>query len=180
MILPPTLGLCCAVLVNRPFVAALVVTVLAAIAGPAVAQRLPFERTIDVTPGATLDVATFRGKVNVTGHDARQIRIDGTVTIRPASDFRTTQNPMDVARRVADRPRIEVNGNVVRLRPPLDADELRVTTVSYDVRVPRDTRVIIAHHDTVIEPDDHVIVFVVNKRMVPRVEKLFQVDLGFF
>ena len=39
--------------------------------------------------------------------------------------------------------------------------------------------VIIAHHDTVIEPDDHVIVFVVNKRMVPVVEKLFQVDVGF-
>ena len=43
-----------------------------------------------------------------------------------------------------------------------------------------DDQVIIAHHDTIIEPDDHVIVFVVNKRMVPKVEKLFQVDLGFF
>jgi trk system potassium uptake protein TrkA len=43
-----------------------------------------------------------------------------------------------------------------------------------------DTQVIIAHHDTVIEPDDHVIVFVVNKRMVPKIEKLFQVDIGFF
>jgi len=43
-----------------------------------------------------------------------------------------------------------------------------------------DYQVIIAHHDTVIEPDDHVIVFVVNKRMVPKIEKLFQVDLGFF
>jgi trk system potassium uptake protein TrkA len=31
----------------------------------------------------------------------------------------------------------------------------------------------------VIEAEDHVIVFVVNKRMVPRVEKLFQVDVGF-
>ena len=39
---------------------------------------------------------------------------------------------------------------------------------------------IIAHHDTVIEADDHVIVFVVNKRMVPKVEKLFQVAAGFF
>ena len=39
--------------------------------------------------------------------------------------------------------------------------------------------VLIAHHDTVIEPEDHVIVFVINKRMVPRVEKLFQVDVGF-
>jgi trk system potassium uptake protein TrkA len=43
-----------------------------------------------------------------------------------------------------------------------------------------ETQVVIAHHDTIIEPGDHVIVFVVNKRMVPKVEKLFQVDLGFF
>jgi trk system potassium uptake protein TrkA len=43
-----------------------------------------------------------------------------------------------------------------------------------------DHQVIIAHHDTVIETDDHVIVFVINKRMVPKIEKLFQVDIGFF
>ena len=36
-----------------------------------------------------------------------------------------------------------------------------------------------AHHDIIIEPEDHVIVFVVNKRTVPQVEKLFQVDIGF-
>jgi trk system potassium uptake protein len=42
-----------------------------------------------------------------------------------------------------------------------------------------DHEVIIAHHDSVIESDDHVVVFVVNKRMVPMVEKLFQVDVGF-
>jgi len=42
-----------------------------------------------------------------------------------------------------------------------------------------DYDVIIAHHDTLIETEDHVIVFVVNKRMVPRIEKLFQVEVGF-
>ncbi|MGE5319305.1 MAG: Trk system potassium transporter TrkA [Hyphomicrobiaceae bacterium] len=41
-------------------------------------------------------------------------------------------------------------------------------------------KVVIAHHDTVIESDDHVIVFVVNKRLIPKVEKLFQVGIGFF
>jgi trk system potassium uptake protein TrkA len=41
-------------------------------------------------------------------------------------------------------------------------------------------QVIIAHHDTVIEPEDHVIVFVSNKRLLPRVERLFQVGIGFF
>ncbi len=39
--------------------------------------------------------------------------------------------------------------------------------------------VIIAHHDTVIQAEDHVIVFVINKRDVAKVEKLFQVGVGF-
>ena len=39
--------------------------------------------------------------------------------------------------------------------------------------------VLMAHHDIVIEPDDHVIVFVVNKRTVSKVEKLFQVNVSF-
>ena len=42
-----------------------------------------------------------------------------------------------------------------------------------------DYQVLMAHHDIGIEPDDHVIVFVVNKRIVPEVEKLFQVTVGF-
>jgi trk system potassium uptake protein TrkA len=41
-------------------------------------------------------------------------------------------------------------------------------------------RVLIAHHDTVIHSDDHVIVFMPRKRMVPEVEKLFQVGATFF
>jgi len=41
-------------------------------------------------------------------------------------------------------------------------------------------RVLVAHHDTVIEPEDHLLVFVARKRMIQRVEKLFQVGVGFF
>jgi len=44
----------------------------------------------------------------------------------------------------------------------------------------RGEQVVIAHHDTVIEAEDHVIVFVIDKRMVRKVEKLFQVSVGFF
>jgi trk system potassium uptake protein TrkA len=40
-------------------------------------------------------------------------------------------------------------------------------------------RVIIAHHDTVVQPHDHVIVFVPRRRMVREVEKLFQVSATF-
>lgn len=44
----------------------------------------------------------------------------------------------------------------------------------------RGEEVIIAHHDTLIQTEDHVIIFVLNKRIIPKVEKLFQVGLGFF
>lgn len=43
----------------------------------------------------------------------------------------------------------------------------------------RGGKVIIAHHDVVIEPEDHLILFVVDKRHIPEVEKLFQVGVTF-
>lgn len=43
----------------------------------------------------------------------------------------------------------------------------------------RDGEVIIAHHDTVIEAEDHVILFVVDKAQIPEVERLFQVGVTF-
>ncbi|MFN4148492.1 MAG: Trk system potassium transporter TrkA [Rhodocyclaceae bacterium] len=42
-----------------------------------------------------------------------------------------------------------------------------------------ETRVIIPHHDTMIESGDHVIVFCMRKREVAQVEKLFQVGFQF-
>lgn len=44
----------------------------------------------------------------------------------------------------------------------------------------RNGEVIMGHHDRLIEPEDHVIVFVINKQMIRKVEKLFQVNVGFF
>ncbi|HLS97649.1 MAG: Trk system potassium transporter TrkA [Porticoccaceae bacterium] len=44
----------------------------------------------------------------------------------------------------------------------------------------RNGEVIIAHRDTVIESGDHVIVFVVDKKRVKDIEKLFQVGFTFF
>jgi trk system potassium uptake protein TrkA len=41
------------------------------------------------------------------------------------------------------------------------------------------SRVVIAHHDAVIEPEDHVILFLVNKTLVAKVERLFHVGITF-
>jgi trk system potassium uptake protein TrkA len=40
-------------------------------------------------------------------------------------------------------------------------------------------RVLMPHHDTVIEPNDHLILFIPNKRQVREVERLFQVAATF-
>jgi trk system potassium uptake protein TrkA len=47
------------------------------------------------------------------------------------------------------------------------------------VTLVRDGRVIIAHHDTVIETDDHVILFLTDRRKIENLEKLFQVGVSF-
>jgi trk system potassium uptake protein TrkA len=58
-----------------------------------------------------------------------------------------------------------------------------------DIKLPRGTaigaivrseEVIIAHHDSVIESDDHVILFLSDKSCIQEVERLFQVGVTFF
>jgi trk/ktr system potassium uptake protein len=43
----------------------------------------------------------------------------------------------------------------------------------------RENEVVMAHHDTKIEAEDHVIVFVTDKKTLPKVERLFQVGARF-
>ena len=44
----------------------------------------------------------------------------------------------------------------------------------------RDDKVLIAHDDTIVASDDHVILFLVDRKMIPKVERLFQVGFSFF
>ncbi len=70
-----------------------------------------------------------------------------------------------------------------------DRDSCRVTGRRVDeVELPagatigavvRGSQVLMAHHDTRIEAEDHVILFVTDKKTLPRVEKLFQVGARF-
>ena len=81
------------------------------------------------------------------------------------------QSSKVVGRRIEelDLPKGATIGAIVR--PPATGESDGKTTGKH--------RVLIAHHDTVIESEDHVIVFAINKRIVPKVEKLFQVSIGF-
>lgn len=44
----------------------------------------------------------------------------------------------------------------------------------------RDDKVLIAHDNVVVQTDDHVILFLVDKSRIPEVERLFQVGFAFF
>ena len=44
----------------------------------------------------------------------------------------------------------------------------------------RGAEVLMPHHDTMIEPNDHIVVFIANKRQVKDVERMFQVTATFF
>ena len=58
-------------------------------------------------------------------------------------------------------------------------DELKLPPGTTIGAIVRGKNVIIAHHDTVIEPEDHVILFLVDKSRIREVEKLFQVGITF-
>ena len=58
-------------------------------------------------------------------------------------------------------------------------EELKLPRGTSIGAIVRGNEVLIAHHNTVIESEDHVIMFLVDKRRIADVEKLFQVGVTF-
>jgi trk system potassium uptake protein TrkA len=58
-------------------------------------------------------------------------------------------------------------------------DELKLPPGTTIGAIVRGEEVVIAHHDTVVEPEDHVILFLVDKKHIAEVERLFQVGITF-
>lgn len=60
-------------------------------------------------------------------------------------------------------------------------DEINLPSgVTIGAIVRNDTEVLIAHGHIVVEPDDHVILFLVDRKQLSAVDKLFQVGFSFF
>ena len=60
-----------------------------------------------------------------------------------------------------------------------EVGEVKLPRGASIVSIVREDEVIIAHHDTVIEANDHVIMFLTEKRRIAEVERLFQVGVTF-
>jgi len=59
-------------------------------------------------------------------------------------------------------------------------EQIKLPTGTTISAIVRGEQVIIAHHDTVIEAEDHVILFLTDKKKITDVERLFQVGLTYF
>jgi trk system potassium uptake protein TrkA len=58
-------------------------------------------------------------------------------------------------------------------------EEIELPRGAAIIALVRGEHVIIAHHDTTIETDDHVILFLTDRRQIERLENLFQVGVSF-
>ncbi|SDY78993.1 Trk system potassium transporter TrkA [Nitrosomonas sp. Nm58] len=94
-----------------------------------------------------------------------------------------TKSSNVVGRKIEDikLPKGATIGAIVRGLPLKDKRWMSTRDIGEDIPIEDQdkARVIIAHHDTVIESDDHVILFVVNKKMIRQIERLFQVSASF-
>jgi len=58
-------------------------------------------------------------------------------------------------------------------------EEIRLPRGATISAIVRGEQALMAHHDTVIEADDHVILFITDRRQIDEVERLFEVGVGF-
>jgi hypothetical protein len=137
---------------TRSRVVAVLFLATLASAAPAAAQRFAFERTYDVGPSSVIDIFTTRGTINVRTGEPGRVVVTGAATVRVG--LTVPVNAVDLARRVAGKPPIEQSGERLRLRAPSDPDENRAMTVSYDVRVPPNARVVAVSDSGAIEVRD--------------------------
>ncbi|MDX5363072.1 MAG: Trk system potassium transporter TrkA [Pseudazoarcus pumilus] len=131
---------------------------------------------VDLVQGGPIDIAISPAQISI-GTLLAHVRRGDVVAVH--SLRRGAAEALEIVAR-GDRKHSRVVD-----RPIEDIPLPRGVTIGAIVRnETRDERVIrreviMPHHDTVIEQDDHVIVFCTHKKLVRQVEKLFQVTPGF-
>jgi trk system potassium uptake protein TrkA len=128
----------------------------------------------DMMQGSTIDIAVSPAHA-VIGELLAHVRRGDVVAVH--SLRRGAAEALEgIARGDATTSRL-VGRSMEQLEPSLPAGVRVGALVRGDGR---QQQVLMPHHDTVIEADDHLIMFIPNKRQVRDVERLFQVSATFF
>jgi len=123
---------------------------------------------VDLVQGGEIDIAISPQQATV-GKLLAHVRRGDVVNVH--SLRRGAAEAMEAIAH-GDRSTSKVVGKAIE-----DIDLPEGTTIGAIIR---DDEVLIAHDDTVVKSDDHVILFLVDRKRIPEVERLFQVGLGFF
>lgn len=122
---------------------------------------------VDVAEGTAVDIAVSPALVTI-GALLAHVRRGDVVAVH--SLRRGAAEAIEVIAH-GDRQSSQVVGRRI--------DELPLPDSATIGAIVRGTELVFAHHDTVIEPEDHVILFLADKRRVGEVERLFQVAITF-
>ena len=123
---------------------------------------------VDVVQGGDIDIAISPQQITV-GHLLRHVRRGDIVRVH--SLRRGAAEAIEIIAR-GDPHSSKVVGRML--------EEIKLPEGTTIGAVVRGSEVLMAHHDVVIESDDHVILFLQDKRKIPEIEQLFQVGLHFF
>ena len=94
-----------------------------------------FDRTLNVSGPAELDVSTGSGSIDIRQGSAGRVEIHGR--IRAGSDWlRFSRDAEDVVREIEANPPIEQNGNRIRIGRLENRDSRRNVSISYEIVVP--------------------------------------------
>lgn len=98
-----------------------------------------FDRTLNVTGPLELDITTGSGHINIRAGETSAVRIHGA--IRSSSGWLLSDGDAESkVRYLASNPPIEQSGSFIRIGHITDRSLTRNISISYDVEVPRDTR----------------------------------------
>jgi hypothetical protein len=108
------------------------------IAAQSVRARGTFERTLTVDGPVELSIRTGSGSIEIRTGAGDRVQIIGRVS---AGSSRDGLDPAERVRRVEAAPPIEQAGNVIRIGDTHDDPVYRNVSISYELRVPANTRV---------------------------------------
>lgn len=126
------------------------------------------ERYIDLLQGGRIDVAL----------SPAQITIGPLLTLVRHGDIMAAHN---LRRGAAEALEIVAHGDLATSRVVgRKIEDIALPPGACLAAIVRGDEVLMAHHDTQIENNDHIVVFVDDKRHIRDIERLFAVKLGFF
>ena len=101
-----------------------------------------FNRTLNVTGTADIEITSGSGNITVRSGDSSKVTIVGHVRSSRETWFGidTSGSPEEKVNRIVNNPPIEQSGSWIRIGKIADEDLRRGVSISYDVTVPKDTR----------------------------------------